>query len=206
MKKLPFKMPVVHNNQTRRFNGRIFAPAMIAIAVLLSSVLTWADDKTNSPAEEAKPDKILITARQLVTNTASQLAEFIGEVRVQQGDTVINADRLKIHYSGGPQNNKAASKEGESIEKIIAQGNVKIQMDNRIAFTDHAVYTTANNVLVLTGKNSRLASGNNTISGSKITFFRADGRVKVEGGEDSRVEAVLFPGDKGLDIKLPQGK
>jgi len=200
------RTPTRPNDSKSRSHRRICVRTLFTAAILLASVSAWADDKTNSPGPEVDAQKILITARQLVTNTATRLAEFQGEVRVRQGETVIDADSLKIHYTGGPQDKTTASAEGESIEKIIAEGNVKIQMDNRIAFADHAVYTTADSVLVLTGKNSRLTSGNNSITGSKITFFRADGRVKVEAGEDRRVEAVLFPGDKGLDIGLPQNR
>jgi lipopolysaccharide export system protein LptA len=194
------------NGSKRPFHRRIRLWLIFGAAILLASVSAGADDKKSTP--EAKPDeqKILITARQLVTNTATRLAEFKGEVRVRQGETVIDADSLKIHYTGGPQDPTSAGTEGESIEKIIAKGRVKIQMDNRIAFADHAVYTTADSILVLTGPNSRLTSGSNSITGSKITFYRADGRVIVEGSQDQRVEAVLFPGDKGLDIGLPEGR
>jgi lipopolysaccharide export system protein LptA len=201
-----FRMPTGPNGSKSLFHRTICAGALLTVAILLASVSAGADDKNISSGTEVDAQKILITARQLVTHTATRLAEFKGEVRVRQGATVIDADSLKIHYTGGPQDKTTASTEGESIEKIIAEGRVKIQMDNRIAFADHAVYTTADSVLVLTGKNSRLTSGNNSITGSKITFFRADGRVTVEGSEDRRVEAVLFPGDKGLDIGLPQGQ
>ena len=198
--------PAAPKGSKRLFHRRLRLWLVFGAAILLASVSAGADDKKSTP--EAKPDeqKILITARQLVTNTATRLAEFKGEVRVRQGETVIDADSLKIHYTGGPQDKTSPSPEGESIEKIVAEGNVKIQMDNRIAFADHAVYTTADSILVLTGKNSRLTSGSNSITGSKITFYRADGRVTVEGSQDSRVEAVLFPGDKGLDIGLPEGR
>lgn len=199
-------MPTGPNASKSLFHHRICAGTLLALAILLASVSAGADDKNISPEAGGDAQKILITARQLVTHTATRLAEFKGEVRVRQGATVIDADSLKIHYTGGPQDKTTASPEGESIEKIVAEGSVKIQMDNRIAFADHAVYTTADSVLVLTGKNSRLSSGTNSITGSKITFFRADGRVTVEGSEDRRVEAVLFPGDKGLDIGLPQGQ
>ena len=206
MKTTHHRTPAGPGGSKRLLHCRIRPWLLLCSAILLASVSAGADDKNNTL--EAKPggQEILITARQLVTNTTTRMAEFKGEVHVRQGETVIDADSLKIHYTGGPQEKTSPSPEGESIEKIVAEGNVKIQMDNRIAFADHAVYTTADSILVLTGKNPRLTSGSNSITGSKITFFRADGRVTVEGSQDSRVEAVLFPADKGLDIGSPKGQ
>lgn len=206
MKTTHHRMPAGPGGPKRLLQRRIRPWLLLGSAILLASVSAGADDKNNTLEAQPGGQKILITARQLVTNTTTRLAEFKGEVRVRQGETVIDADNLKIHYTGGPQEKTSPGPEGESIEKIVAEGNVKIQMDNRIAFADHAVYTTADSILVLTGKAPRLTSGSNSITGSKITFFRADGRVTVEGSQDSRVEAVLFPADKGLDIGLPKGQ
>ncbi len=87
----------------------------------------------------------------------------------------------------------------ESIKKIVANGNVQIKFDNRVAVTQQAVYITENRVLVLSGANSKVISGNNSISGEKITVYRTDGRIQVESGKEERVEAVLYPGEKGIN-------
>ena len=85
----------------------------------------------------------------------------------------------------------------ESINKIVADGNVQIKFDNRVAVTQQAVYITETRVLVLSGADSKVISGNNSISGKKITVYRTDGRIQVEGDKEERVEAVLYPGEKG---------
>jgi lipopolysaccharide export system protein LptA len=104
--------PADPKGSKRLFHRRIRLWLVFGAAILLASVSAGADDKKSTP--EAKPDeqKILITARQLVTNTATRLAEFKGEVRVRQGETVIDADSLKIHYTGGPQDKTSPSPEG----------------------------------------------------------------------------------------------
>jgi lipopolysaccharide export system protein LptA len=44
-----------------------------------------------------------------------------------------------------------------------------------------------------------VTSGDNTITGETITFYRADGRFTVEGGSKGRVTAVILPAESGLE-------
>ncbi len=53
-------------------------------------------------------------------------------------------------------------------------------------------------VLVLSGNNSKVIGENDSISGEKITFYRIDGRIDVESGNNKRVEAVFYSGQKGI--------
>ncbi len=142
--------------------------------------------------------KIHITADKLISDNEHDYAEFIGNVRATQQDTVITADRLKIFIKKNPDNKGARGVGTESIDKIIASGNVKINFDNRVAVTRQAVYNTETEVLVLSGDDSRIISGKDSISGEKITLYRATGRITVESGKEKRVEAVLYSGEKGL--------
>ena len=155
---------------------------------------------TDSPipsTNDPEPKKIHITAQRLISDSANNSAEFIENVRAQQGDTVITADRLKIIF-GGTSNDKNASPT-QSLEKLIATGHVEIKFDNRLAVAQQAVYITAQRVLTLTGPEASVTSGDNTISGETITFYRDDGRFTVEGGSNGRVKAVILPEDSGLE-------
>ena len=141
-----------------------------------------------------KNKKIYITSDKLVADSEAKWAEFIGNVRAVQEDTVIIADRLKIFYKK-VGNNSSISDE-ESIEKIVSSGNVKINFDDKVAVGQHAVYTSKTGVLVLTGPNSKVTSGTNFVSGEKITFYRAEDRMTVESGIKKRVEAVFYSKEK----------
>ena len=50
----------------------------------------------------------------------------------------------------------------------------------------------------MSGNGSKIVSGDNSISGEKITIDRVTGRINVESGDKKRVEAVLYSGEKGL--------
>ena len=142
--------------------------------------------------------KIYITADKLIADSEVKCAEFIGNVRAVQEDTVITADRLKIFYKKVEDNNKNLTSDEGSIEKIISSGNVKINFDDKVAVAEHAVYTSETGVLVLTGPNSKVTSGTNFVSGEKITIYRAEDRMTVESGNEKRVEAVFYSKEKGM--------
>jgi lipopolysaccharide export system protein LptA len=147
-------------------------------------------------ATAEKNSVIHITSDKLISYNKAGYAEFIGNVTATQKGTVITSDRLKVIFKKNIAGKGPLSVNEESIREIVAKGNVKIKFDNRVAVTQQAVYNTNTMVLVLTGEGSRITSGKDSISGEKITFYRADGRVNVESGSKKRVEAVFFSGQQ----------
>jgi lipopolysaccharide export system protein LptA len=164
----------------------------IGIAVL--SAIMFMGPPHSPAADPSIPadQQIVIVADQLETGGSESYIEFSGNVQATQDTTSINADSLKIYYKGQTAKTNTANTQ-DSIEKIIASGNVIIKMDQRTATTRQAVYTTADQKLVLSGKNSKITSGQDQISGALITFYRQSGRVKVEGDRSQRVKAIIYP-------------
>ena len=161
--------------------------------------MAYSDDTSPNPVKgDGGNGAIHITSDKLMADKKAGYAEFIGHVKTTQGDTVITSDRLKIFYNKNIANNGPLSVKEESIHKIVAKGNVKIKFDNRVATAQQAVYNTETMVLVLSGNNSKIISGNDSISGEKITFYRTDGRINVESGNKKRVEALFYSGQKGI--------
>lgn len=168
--------------------------------VCFSPPLLGEEKKTAPTQKEAGMDTdqpIHIKSDKLMISRDTSIAEFIGNVVAIQGNTTIKADKLKIHYKQGT-NQKSTNSE-EALEKIIASGNVKINFDNRLAVTNEAVYITENRTLTLTGPNTKIVSGKDTIIGEKITYRRDDGFTEVESGKSGPVTMELFPGKKGLN-------
>ena len=156
--------------------------------------------QTDRPAQSGKakpPQKIHITSQRLISDQANNVAEFIGNVRANQGETEIVADSLKIFFSRKSGDSDASP--AQSLDKLVATGNVEIKFDNRLAVARQAVYITAQRVLILNGPGASVTSGENTITGETITFYRADGRFTVEGGAKGRVNAVILPAESGLE-------
>ena len=171
------------------------------LLVLLCLPAAAAD--TSAAKQPGSPDqKIRITADRLVVDTKTDSAEFTGNVRAAQGSTVITSDRLKVLYDQSSE--KASAREtGASIKAIISTGNVIIHFDDKVATTDKAVYSSQTGIFTLTGKGTRVTSGDNSIIGEKITVDRKKDRMTVESGESSRVNAVIFTGQDGLTPPAP---
>jgi lipopolysaccharide export system protein LptA len=154
----------------------------------------YAQEKS-SPIIGGK-EKIEIISDSLTVEHASRYAEFTGNVKVTQGDAEIKADGIKIYYKEGVGQDLKPAEGEESIEKIVATGNVKIKYQNRVAVTDEAVYITKTRVLMLNGDNSKVTSGNDSVSGAKITVHTDSNRIMIESSKAKRVEAVFYPGGK----------
>ncbi len=164
---------------------------LIGAWICLAAAAAWA-------AGPESDQHVHITADRLLADMDGRTAEFIGNVRAVQGTTVITAARLKVFYIPGSAAAGSEAAGQEAIERIEASGEVNIQMEDRNAQADDAVYTAADGILVLTGKQARLTSGANTVVGGRITLDRNTNRITVEKASDGRVEAVFKSDDKVL--------
>ncbi len=170
----------------------VLAAALIQVTISSAQAAEKVASKKTPPGDE----KIQITADQLLSSSQDNYAEFIGNVEAHQGAFVIKSDRLRIYYKNLQGRSKNPAMGEESIEKIIALGHVKIWSDDRVAETDRAEWSVTDRIIVLSGENSKVTSGNNFITGSKITLYQVDGRIKVEGHNGQRVKATFYQGKK----------
>ncbi len=162
---------------------------------IIISLLSFAFAQETNLSKDPAKEKIHVTADSLSSDNDSKSAEFIGNVKATQGDFVIKSDRLKIYYKESAEN-KAAPGTAESIEKIVATGNVEIKSEEATGLSQQAEYDTKTMIVILTGENSKVFDQKNSVTGSKITIYRNDGRVKVEGDKNKKVNAVLYPKEK----------
>ncbi len=179
-----------------RLSGRICGItycSLIIFSVVFPFSYAFAGENP-LPKDEFKKT-IHVTADSLSSDSDAKSAEFIGNVKATQGDFVIKSDRLKIYYKESAES-KAAPGTTESIEKIVATGNVEIKSEESVGLAQQAEYDTKTMIVVLTGENSKVFDQKNSVTGSKITLFRNDGRVKVEGDKNKKVNAVLYPKEK----------
>jgi len=114
------------------------------------------------------------------------------QIRITADKLVAEVDAGEIEFIG----NVKATHKTESIEKIIANGHVKIVIDNIIVETDRAEYTIKSEVLVLLGEQSSVTQGGHSISGTKFTLNRFEGKLTVESSGENRVKAILQPAGK----------
>jgi lipopolysaccharide export system protein LptA len=173
--------------------GWLGAAAFI-LAVILLTATAWSAGESQPGQPENEP--ILITADQLISDNEDRYAEFIGKVKATWGDFIITSDKLRIYYQGDLLEAKKKGGDEELIKKIVATGNVKITTEQYNAESERAEYDTAAMTVVLSGANSKVTSGKNSIIGSTITMNQKTGQVKVEGSADKRIKAEFYTKEK----------
>jgi lipopolysaccharide transport protein LptA len=168
-----------------------------------------AADKSKADKSDPKPETlpIVITAERLVSDNKAKFAEFIGNVKATQADFVITSDKLRIYYKGELLNTEKKGNDEDVLEKIVATGNVKITTDKYIANTKELEYDAASMEISLTGEDSTVIYGKDSITGSKIILYQKDGRVKVLGSKKKRIKAEFFSkGDSSDAFKVGKPK
>ncbi len=179
-------------NISAHFKFSFFFSAAVILGAYSLISLSHASDDPLPKTIKKETNKIRITADRLVGSYDRNYAEFTGSVEAVYGNFIIKSDSLKIYYKRDPVKKEKPKANEESIDKIIANGNVKIWADGKVATTQQAVYTTNTMILVLTGENSTVTSNKNSISGSKITINRFKNTVKVESSVENRVKALFY--------------
>ena len=123
-----------------------------------------------------------ITSDKVESFTKENLIVFKGNVTARQKDIVIYADSVEA----------IIIENGKGIEKVVADGRVKVQQGLRVANCEKAVFYNLEKKVILTG-NPNLWDGDNMVSGEEIVFDIEQNRVDVKGGSGGRGKAKIQP-------------
>jgi len=140
------------------------------------------EGKFADPVDKSLP--IDITSDKVEARWNENLVIFKGNVIARQKDMVIYADSVDV----------VTSKDGKGIERVIAEGNVKIQQGLRVADCQKAVFHNLDQKLFLTG-DPRVSEGGNIVLGDEIIFDIDKNRVEVKGGPGGRGKVKIQPGE-----------
>jgi len=152
----------------------------MACLVVLLTVTVAAALPSGSDSQRRAP--VEVTADSMEADDAAKTVVFIGHAVAKQGDVTIYGDRLTIHAVAGDQD----------VERMIAEGNVRIVQGQRTATADRAEYLRAEERIVLTGT-PRVSEGQNWVQGQEIVLYIRENRSVVKGGAGGRVNAVFQP-------------
>jgi lipopolysaccharide transport protein LptA len=183
-------MTILHYRFAKRHFWAVTVQAFIMLVVF-----SGADAVAGAPETDKNDEtsRIRITADKLVAQVDAGEIEFVGNVRATRDESVITSDHLKIIYNPATIKNAQPAGKMESIEKIIANGHVRIETDNIIAKSDRAEYSIKSEVLVLQGENSSVNQDGHSITAAKFTLYRSEGKIVVESNGKERVKAILQP-------------
>jgi lipopolysaccharide export system protein LptA len=103
-----------------------------------------------------------------------------GRAELTQGDSRIRADRVEGTIRGG------------DLTRVEASGNVYFVTPEQTIRGDRAVYTPANDTIVLTG-DVILTQGENVMTGASLTYNTRTEAAQMDGGSSGRVQGVFYP-------------
>lgn len=155
--------------------------------------VAWSQTGTDTAAP------IQIEADRMESSQGDGGVLFSGNVQANQGSLVIHADTMTVLYTTKAGIQPEASAEAaldlsRKIEKIMAQGNVKIVQGDWIAAGDTMDFNANARIVVLAG-NAKAWRDRNMVSGEKIVLYLDEGKSVVESssGEGERVKAFIYP-------------
>ena len=162
------------------------APAFVALTLMAGAGAAQDEGREGGEASRA----IEISADTLEVRQSEHVAVFQGSVKAVQGDMVLSADMLTVHYR--------EVQEGESnlgVSRIEAEGNVVVSSPQETARGRRGVYDMDRSRIELIG-DVVLNQGNNVIAGETLTMDLASGVSRVVGGDSERVTGLFVPEDE----------
>ena len=158
-------------------NGERLFPASIPVIVMLLAglvllgcpqLLFSAQGDTVSAGKNS--GRLVIKADNSgIIDMVSSSMEYTGNVEIFLGETVITADKVKFFFK--KNSGAGLSPNEESIEKIIASGNIRIETENGIATGEEAVYDASADSLVVTGDPATFEDAAISLSVPEITVI-----------------------------------
>ena len=182
--------------KTLIFNKSVFS--FLFYLIFIGFTLLWQITETQAQTQtKAEQVPLYIVSDKMVAQKDTSMVEFMGNAKATREDSIVFADSIKIYFVDDNENKGSDAQ--SNVKKIVSTGNVRYTAGERKAFADKAVYTTKDEILILTGKSPKLITGSSFVTGKKITLFRLQDKVLVESEGSKRVEAFFNPEDKIID-------
>jgi lipopolysaccharide export system protein LptA len=137
--------------------------------IILSQHPAFAEEKAE---KKSSKEPTVITSHTLTTDTKAKTALFEGNVLVRKADMTLVANKMLVYY--------ADEKEGNTIRKIEAEGNVKLTRRDRVITSQFALYVAEPVEQVIFTGEPRATDGENMVTGTKMTYLMKDERALVE--------------------------
>lgn len=164
---------------------------------------------SGSAPSSTPQDPVRITSDRMVYSQKDNAVVFIGNVHGTQKDMAIWAAKVTAYFSEKPKDGKAQKAQkpagdaspapgdfGDKIERIVAEGNVRLVAGKNDGACNQLTYFVGEGVLRMEG-NPILREGQNTVRGDIIKFYLHENRSEVLSGTKRRVEAIFYSPGKG---------
>jgi lipopolysaccharide transport protein LptA len=117
----------------------------------------------------------------MVYEEAASRIVYTGDVEIRQGDILTRSPKAVV----------TLTKDGGAVDRLVAGEPVEVQQGARRATGEQGTYTPANETLVLVGEKVVLQDADRRLEGRVLTFEVGNDRIRVDGREEVRTEAVF---------------
>ena len=149
-------------------------------------------------AATTNAEPTVVTSDRLSVAYAQNLGTFEGNVLAVDPRITVRADKMTVWFGNLTNVVGSVTNFTRTAQRIVAEGSVVITTpDDKVANSDHAVYTADDGRVVLTG-HPRVKSPDGNVTGKKITFWRNESKMDVESDttETNRTRLIIYPDDQ----------
>jgi lipopolysaccharide export system protein LptA len=182
---------------------------VLAVLVLATGIAGAARGQGTAPPNamqgfaQNKGQPVKIDADALEVRDKNKVATFTGNVKMIQGDTVMQCKVLVVYYDnettpGGTKAAQPGPAGQQQIRKIEAKGNVIVTQKDQTASGDTGIFEMSTNTVTLIG-NVTITQKQNVMKAERLVTNMTTGVSELKG----RVSALVVPGGSGADAKLP---
>ena len=128
-----------------------------------------------------EPAPVEARSREMVYEESANRIVYTGDVEIRQGDILTRSPEAVV----------TLTKDGGAVDRLLAGDPVEVQQGVRRATGQRGTYTPANETLVLVGEKVVLLDVDRRLEGRILTFEVGSDRIRVDGREEVRTEAVF---------------
>jgi len=147
---------------------------------LMAAMLLLAASPQKGPGIKEQRGPIHITSDRMEADYGKRIITFSGDVVAKRGEFTLQSRVLKVFLE----------KEGEGIERLVAEGEVHIDQGERRAVCSKATYYYKEGKVVLEG-HPMVWQGDDRLRGWRIIFFVNEDKAIAEGKGEERVRLII---------------
>jgi lipopolysaccharide transport protein LptA len=134
-----------------------------------------------SKGATGEPRPVEARSREMVYEEAQGRIVYTGDVEIRQGDILTRSPEAVV----------TLGRESGTVERVAAGEPVEVQQGPRRATGQRGTYTPENETFVLVGEKVVLEDVDRRLEGRILTFEVGGDRIRVDGREEVRTEAVF---------------
>jgi lipopolysaccharide transport protein LptA len=128
-----------------------------------------------------EPAAVEARSREMLYEEEKNRIVYTGDVEIRQGDILTRSPEAIV----------LLSKDGATVDRLLAGEPVEVHQGVRRATGERGTYTPASETFVLTGEKVVLYDVDRRLEGRILTFEVGSERIRVDGREETRSEAVF---------------